>query len=130
MDATVYRRLVGSLMYLVNTRSDMCYAVNQLSQSMVKTTKLYWKASKHVLRYLRGTTLFGIWYKSKEGVKLQGFTDAYWVGIPSDRKSTSRGIFSIESTTISWYNMKQRSVALSSIESQYMVAIEGTCEDI
>ena len=55
VDATIYRQLVGSLMYLVNTRPDICYAVNQLSQAMVKPTKLFWKVGKHVLRYLRGT---------------------------------------------------------------------------
>jgi len=54
--ATVYRQLVGSLMYLVNTQPDLCFAVNQLSQAMVQPTKLFWKAVKHVLRYLRGTT--------------------------------------------------------------------------
>ena len=42
-------------MYLVNTRSYICYAVSQLSQAMVKPTKLFWKEGKHVLRYLRGT---------------------------------------------------------------------------
>ena len=57
--ATIYRQLVGSLMYLVNTRPDICYAVNQLSQAMVKPTKLFWKAGKHVLRYLRGTSGYG-----------------------------------------------------------------------
>jgi len=54
VDATVYRQLVGSLMYLVNTRPEKCYAVNQLSQVMVKPTKLFWKVGKYVLRYLRG----------------------------------------------------------------------------
>ena len=57
VDATTYRHLVGSLMYLVNTRPDICCAVNQLSQAMVKQTKLYWKVEKHVLRYL--SMLFG-----------------------------------------------------------------------
>ena len=76
MDATVYRQLVGSLMYLVNTRLDICYTVNQLSQALVKPTKLFWKAGKHVLRYLRGTTEYVLWYKRTKGVKLQGFTDA------------------------------------------------------
>ena len=61
VDATVYRQLVGSLIYLVNTIPDICYAVNQLSQAMVKSTKLFWKARKHVLRYLRGTSENGLW---------------------------------------------------------------------
>ena len=78
MDATIYRQLVGSLMYLVNTRLDIFYAVNQLSQAMVKLTKLFWKAGKHVLRYLRGTTKYVLWYRQTEGVKLQGFTNAVW----------------------------------------------------
>eukprot|EP00253_Pinus_taeda_P002729 PITA_02729 len=63
VEATIYRQLVGSLMYLVNTLPNMCYAVNQLSQAMVRPTKLYWKVAKHVLRYLRGTTQFGLWYR-------------------------------------------------------------------
>eukprot|EP00253_Pinus_taeda_P029167 PITA_29167 len=87
--ATIYRQLVGSLMYLVNTRPNLCFAVNQLSQAMVQPTNLFWKAMKHVLRYLRGTSQFKLWYKGTEGVKLQGFTDADWAGSPSVRKSTS-----------------------------------------
>eukprot|EP00253_Pinus_taeda_P028319 PITA_28319 len=63
VDATIYRQLVGSLMYLVNTRPDICYAINQLSQAMVKPTELFWKAGKHVLRYLRGTSGYGLWYR-------------------------------------------------------------------
>ena len=73
---TVYCQLVGSLMYLVNTQPDFCFAVNQLSQAMVQPTKLFWKATKHVLRYLRGTTHYGLWYRRTEGVKVQGFMDA------------------------------------------------------
>eukprot|EP00253_Pinus_taeda_P014687 PITA_14687 len=56
VEATIYRQVVGSLMYLVNTQPYMCYAVNQLSQAMIKPTKLYWKAAKHVWRYLKSTT--------------------------------------------------------------------------
>jgi hypothetical protein len=106
VDATVYRQLVGSLMYLVNTRPNICYAVNQLSQVMVKPTKLFWKAGKHVLRYLKGTSEHGLWYRQTDEVKLHGFTDADWAGSPIDRKSTSGGIFSIGSTVVSWYSTK------------------------
>ena len=130
VDATVYRQLVGSLMYLVNTRPDICYTVNQLSQAMVKPTKLFWKAGKHVLCYLIGTSGYGLWYKQEDVVKLCGFTDADWAGSQTDRKRTSGGIFNIGSTIVSWYNRKQRSVALSSVEAKYMVASLAACEAI
>jgi len=71
-------------MYLVNTRPDICYAVNQLSQAMVKPTKLFWKAGKHVLRFLRGTSGYGSWYRQEDEVKLCGFTDADWAGSLKD----------------------------------------------
>eukprot|EP00253_Pinus_taeda_P014671 PITA_14671 len=63
VEATVYMQLVDSLMYLVNIGQDMCYAFNQFSQAMVRPTMMYWKVEKHVLRYLRGTTQFGLWYR-------------------------------------------------------------------
>jgi hypothetical protein len=61
-------------------------------------------------------------------VKLHGFTDEDWAGSPTDIKSTSGGIFSIGSTVVSWYNNKQRSVALSSTEAEYMVVSQAACE--
>ena len=60
MEATIYKKLVVSLMYLVNTQLDMCSQFNQLSQAMVRPTKLYWKAEKNVLRYLMGTSQHGL----------------------------------------------------------------------
>ena len=89
VDAIVYRQLVGSLMYLVNTRPNICYAVNQLSQAMVKPTKLFWKAGKHVLRYLRSTSEYGLWYRQMDEVKLHRLMDVDWVGSPMDGNGTS-----------------------------------------
>eukprot|EP00253_Pinus_taeda_P014365 PITA_14365 len=89
-----------------------------------------WVAVKHVLRYLRGTTDYVLLYKQVDGVRLEGFIDADWAGCSIDRKSTSSGVFSIWSTTVSWYNEKQRSVALSSVEAEYMFASLAECEAI
>ena len=95
---------------------------------MVNPTKLFWKEGKHVLRYLRVTSEYGLWYRHTDEVKLHGFTDANWAG--SDRKRISGGVFSIRSTTVSWYNRKQRSVELSSAEEEYMAASQVACEAI
>eukprot|EP00253_Pinus_taeda_P003800 PITA_03800 len=85
-------------------------------------SKLFWKVVKHVLRYLRGTSQYGLWYKWTEGMKLQGFTYADWARSPSDWKSTSGGIFNLGSVAVSWYSRKQRLVALSSAEAEYMAS--------
>ena len=97
---------------------------------MVKPTKIFWKAGKHVLRYITGTSGYGLWYRQEDGAKLSGFTDADWAGSPTDRKSTSGGVFSIGSTAVYWYSRKQRSVALSSTEAEYMAASLAACEAI
>ena len=97
---------------------------------MAQPTKLFWKAAKHVLRYLRGTSQYGLWYKRSEGVKLQGFTDVDWAGSPSDWQSTPEEIFNLGSVAASRYSRKQRSVALSSVEAKYMVASQAACEAI
>jgi hypothetical protein len=75
LDPTMYRQLIGSLMYLVNTRLDICFAVNTLSQHMVEPKHVHWMAAKHMLRYLRGTIGYGLRYLSGGDVKLQGYTD-------------------------------------------------------
>eukprot|EP00253_Pinus_taeda_P030510 PITA_30510 len=71
-----------------------------------------------------------IYRQLEDEVKLCGFTDADWAGSPTDKNSTSGGIFSIGSTTVSWYSRKQISVALSSAEAEYMAASLAACEAI
>ena len=63
-------------------------------------------------------------------MKLKGFTDADWAGSTADRKSTSMCSFSLGSGAVSWYSRKQKSVALSSAEAEYMAANMATCEAI
>jgi hypothetical protein len=82
-------QLRGSLMYLVNTRPDICYAVNVLSQFMSQPRQTHWIAAKHVLRYLRGTVGYGLRYASSVDLSLQGYADADWAGSAVDRKSTT-----------------------------------------
>lgn len=122
VDLTLYHHMIGSLMYLVNTRPDICFDVNTLSQFMVEPRRVHWVAAKHVLCYLRGTVDFGLSYVQGDGVKLVGFTDSDWAGSAVYRKSTSRCCFNLGSEVVSWFRMKQKSVALGSIEAEYMAA--------
>ena len=62
VDATLYRQIIGSLMYLTNTRPDICFVVNTLSQYFVYTRHIHLVGAKHVIRYLKGTLDYGLKY--------------------------------------------------------------------
>ena len=64
VDPTMYRQLIGSLLYLVHTRPDICFTVSALSQFMADPRQRHWVVAKHVLRYLRGTIAYGLRYTS------------------------------------------------------------------
>jgi hypothetical protein len=88
VDSTLYCQLIGSLMYLVNTMPNICFAVNTLSQFMVEPRRVHWVVTKYVHKYLCGTIDYGLDYQRGDGVRLVGYTDSYWAGCVSDRKST------------------------------------------
>jgi transposase InsO family protein len=103
IDATLYRQIIGSLMYLTNTRPDICFAVNTLSQFLVEPKRV---AAKHVMRYLKGTLDCGLSYDGDHDFRLSGYTDSDWARSVSDRKSTSKCCFSLGSSMISWQSRK------------------------
>ena len=109
-------------MYLTNTRLDICFAMNTLSQYLVQPRRVHLVAAKHVMRYLKGTMDFGLYYDGNHDYRLYGYIDAYLVGSVSDRRSTSSGCYSLGSVMISWFSKKQSSVALSTPEEEYIAA--------
>jgi hypothetical protein len=102
VDATLYRQIIGSLMYLTNTKPDICFFVNTLSQYLVEPRNVHLEATKHVMRYLKGTLEYGLCYTRDHDFRLYGYTDSDWAGSVSDRKSTSGCCFSLGSAMTSW----------------------------
>lgn len=122
VDATLYRSLAGSLMYLTTTRPDIMYAVSLISRFMQDPHESHWRVAKRILRYVSGTHNFGIHYSPTKQFELVGYTNSDWAGSVDDRKSTSGYVFSLGSGVVSWSSKKQATVALSSAEAEYMVA--------
>ncbi|XP_028215213.1 uncharacterized protein LOC114397350 [Glycine soja] len=118
VDATVYRSLVGSLIYLTNSRPDIVHAVNIVSRFMSNPRKTHFAAAKRILRYAKGTKDFGILYKTNRDFNLTCYTDRDWAGSTDDRKSTSGYMFLLSNKAISWASKKQTTVALSSAETE------------
>ncbi|KAK4408869.1 Retrovirus-related Pol polyprotein from transposon RE1 [Sesamum angolense] len=122
VDGSMYRSLIGSLLYLTATRPDIMFATSLLSRFMQSPSQVHYAAAKRILRYLRGTKDFGIWYKSTNDAKLLGYTDSDWAGSVDDMKSTSGYTFSLGSGIFSWASKKQATVAQSSAEAEYIAA--------
>ena len=130
VDVTLYRQIIGSLMYLTNTRLDIFFHVNTLSHYMVDPRRVHLIAAKHVMRYLKGTLEFGLCYSSDSEFRLFGYTDSDWAGSTADRKRTSGCCFSLGSTMISWLSRKQSNISLSTAEAKYIASCTACCEAI
>lgn len=125
-----YRQLIGCLMYLsVCTRPDISYACSQLSQFNNNFDKSHWIAAKRILRYLAGTINYYLCFIKSVDWSLKAYTDADWGNDVTDRKSYTGFVIQLGSNSINWESRKQRCVALSSTEAEYL-AIGDVCKDI
>ncbi|KAJ0532224.1 putative RNA-directed DNA polymerase [Helianthus annuus] len=142
VDATLFRQIVGSLMYITTTRPDIQFVVNLISRYCAKPTEVHFAAAKRVLRYLKGTLEYGIWYK-KGGTgelevytdrggtgKLEVYTDSDFAGDVESMKSTSGYVFLWDKGAVAWASKKQDVVALSSTEAEYVAAAACACQTL
>jgi hypothetical protein len=83
-----------------------------------------------LFHYIKGIVDLGIYYWQKEANILIGFFNTNWVGNLQDRKSTSKYLFKLGSSPITWGSRKQPCIALSSTEAEYMALTNGAKEAI
>ncbi|GKA85498.1 putative RNA-directed DNA polymerase, partial [Tanacetum coccineum] len=111
-DPVKYRQFVGALQYVTLSRPDITYAVNKVFQFMHSLTTNHWSAVKRILRYLRGTSNYGLLIKHNSGSVLHAYTDSHdsslssfsdadWSGCPDDCRSTGGYAIYLENNLIS-----------------------------
>ncbi|XP_062179406.1 secreted RxLR effector protein 161-like [Phragmites australis] len=132
VDATMYKRLVGSLRYLVNTRPDLAFSVGYVSRFMEEPHEDHLAAVKHILRYIAGTRDLGLFYARKKNQQpaLLGFRDSDLAGDVDSRKSTTGVLLFLGDSAISWQSTKQNLVALSSCEAEYIAAATAAYQGV
>ena len=132
VDPTEYRSLVCSLRYLVHTRPDISFAVGMVSRFMEKPRQEHLAAVKHLLRYIAGTVEYGLVYPKLSGVdnSLTGYSDSDLGGDVDDRKSTSGIIYFLGTKAVAWQSQKQKVVALSSCEAEYIAGAGAACQAV
>ena len=102
-------------MYLMNTRLDIPFAMNTLSQYLVKPRRVHLITVKHVIRYLKGTIDLKLYSVRDHDYRLYRYTDSNWEKSAADKKRNSSGCYCMGSVMISWFSKKQSSVAISHI---------------
>ena len=124
-----YASLIGSLLYVSNcTRPDITYAVNRLSSFNANPTNTHWKAAKRVLRYLKDTKTKNLVYGKNNDDVLHGYCDSDWGSNTDERRSTTGYIFFLNGNAISWNSKRQKTVAASTAEAEYMSLFEASRE--
>ena len=121
--------MIGSLLYLTATRSEIQFGVGLCARYQASPRTSHRQVVKRIFRYLKFTPEFGLWYSADSSLVLVGFSDADFGGCRLDRKSTSGTCQFLGTSLVSWSSRKQASVALSSTEAEY-VAAASCCSQI
>ncbi|XP_039129056.1 uncharacterized mitochondrial protein AtMg00810-like [Dioscorea cayenensis subsp. rotundata] len=118
----------SSYVYKILKLSGMADCI--ASRYMEAPTMQHMAAVKNILRYVNGTADFGCYYKRhiKPELELVGFSDSDLVGNLDDRKSTIGMVFFLGASLITWASRKQKIVAFSSCEAEYITAATAACQ--
>ncbi|GKV30443.1 hypothetical protein SLEP1_g39251 [Rubroshorea leprosula] len=126
VDASWYRSIIGSLLYLTATRPNIMFAVSLLSRYMSSPTQVQLSVAKRVRRYVNGTIDYGIWFSKNDHGCLSGYSDSDWAGSIDDGRSTSGYLFQFGSGVFCWNSCKQEVVAQSTAKAEYISAVEAS----
>ncbi|KAJ9565794.1 hypothetical protein OSB04_001760 [Centaurea solstitialis] len=125
VDVTLYRGMIGSLLYLTASRPDIMYSTCLCARYQAEPKESHLTAVKRIFRYLKGTPNLGLWYSKDSGFDLTAYSDSHFAGCKIDRKSTTGGCHLLGGKLVSWTSKKQNSVSTSTAEAEYVTA--GIC---
>ncbi|XP_020242852.1 uncharacterized protein LOC109821067 [Asparagus officinalis] len=118
VDESLYRTLIGCLMYLTATRPDIMNDVSLLSRYMHCASEIHFQSAKRIVRYIKGTIDYGLRFYQVKNFTLHGYSDSNWAGCVDDMRSTSSYYFSFGSAIFSWCSKKQEIIAQSTAEAK------------
>jgi hypothetical protein len=122
VDQKVYRSMIGSLLYLCASRPDIMLSVCMCARFHANPKEVHLRAMKRIMRYLVYIPKSELWYPKGSTFDLIGYSDIDYAGCKIDRKSTSGTCQFLGRSLVSWASKKQNSVALSTVEAEYIAA--------
>ncbi|XP_057719299.1 secreted RxLR effector protein 161-like [Arachis stenosperma] len=122
VDKTMYRSMIGSLMYLTSSRSDIVQNIGVYSRFQSQPKESHLSAVKRIIRYVHGTSNYSLWYPRSDKFSTVGYCDADFAGDIIDRRSTYGICYFLGYSLNVWSSKKQSTVALSTAEAEYIAA--------
>ena len=101
VDSSLYRSMIGSLLYLTATRPDISYSVGVCARYRANLKESHMIALKRIIKYVKTIADFGVWYSKDTNNVLVGYLNADWAGNADDRKSTLGGCFYVSNNLVS-----------------------------
>jgi hypothetical protein len=124
MQDVPYQQAIGSLMYAAtSTCLDITFAVSILSQFMRNPGQVHWKATKEVIRYLKGTANVRLTLGAEEQ-GLEAYVDSDWASQPHRHSMSGYTVF-LHGAPVAWSSWKQTLITLSTAEAKY-IAVRAT----
>ena len=127
-DPKPYKSLIGNLNFLTNTRPDLAFTVQNLSEFMQSPRTSHWQALTHTQNYVYSTYGQGIVIKGVDHLSLHAYTDSDWAVFPDTRRSVSGYILLLGQSPISWKSKKQNIISKSSAEAEYKAMSNAASE--
>nr|GEX32804.1 uncharacterized mitochondrial protein AtMg00810-like [Tanacetum cinerariifolium] len=128
VDVHTYRSMIGSLMYLTSSRPVIMFEVCACARFQVTPKASHLNTVKRIFRYLKGKPYLGLWYPNDSPFDLVAYSDSDYAGVSLDKKSTTGGCQFLGCRLISWQCKKQKVVATSSTEAEYVPAASGCAQ--
>ena len=122
VDVTLYRSMIGCLLYLTTSRPDIAFSAGVCSRFQSNPKVSHLNVVKRIIKYVVGTCDYGLFYGKNSNLSLAGFSYSDWAGKVDDRKSTIGGCFYVGANLVAWMSKKQNSISLSIAEAEYIVA--------
>jgi hypothetical protein len=129
VNPTLYRSMIGSLLYLTASRPDIASGVGVCARFQANPKESHLTAVKRIIRYVNATVNYDICFSRETNIVLPGYSDADWAGNADDRKSSSGGCFYVGTNLVAWMSQKQASISLSTAEAEY-IAAESCCTQL
>ena len=116
----IHRSMIGSLLYLTTSKPDISYNMEVCARYQANPKESHMTALKRIIKYVKTTTDFGVWYSQDTNDVLAGYSDA-----EDDRKSTLGDCFYVGNNLVFWMSKKKNSISLFTAEVEYIAA--GSC---